>query len=200
MRTAPTRSSPWTAPAAAGGYGCPIRGAELVSLLREDWRTHDRDIHSPGLRALAVHRLGNWRLSIRRPVLRAPFSLLYRALHRFVSNYYGIELPYSVVIGRRTKIEHQGGIVIHGDCRIGNDCVIRQNTTLGVRWTDRPHAVPVLGDGVDIGAGAVVLGPILIGDGACIGANAVVLQDVPAGGRAVGNPARLLSPKGVRRA
>lgn len=161
----------------------------------EDLRTHDGDLRSPGFRALAVHRLGNWRLSIAQPLVRAPFSMLYRALHRFVNNYYGIELPYSVVVGRRTKIEHQGGIVIHGACRIGDDCIIRQNTTMGVRWTNRPTDVPVLGNAVDTGAGAVLLGPIHIGDGACIGANAVVLHDVPVGGRAVGNPARILGPR-----
>ena len=173
-------------------YGRPLTWSQFRSLVREDWQTHGRDLHSAGFRAMAVHRLGNWRLSIRQPLVRAPFSMLYKALHRFVSNYYGIELPYSVVVGRRLKVEHQGGIVIHGSCRIGDDCVIRQNTTMGVRWTDRPTDVPVIGNRVDIGAGAVLIGPITIGDGAAIGANAVVLRDVPPGGRAVGNPARIV--------
>jgi serine O-acetyltransferase len=188
------KTSP-SAPIDLHTYGQPLSWSQFRSLVHEDWQTHGRDRHSPGFRAMAVHRLGNWRLSIHPPLLRAPFSVLYKALHRFVSNYHGIELPYSVVVGRRLKFEHQGGIVIHGACRIGDDCILRQNTTMGVRWTDRPTDVPVVGNGVDIGAGAVLLGPIDIGDGAAIGANAVVLHDVPRGGRAVGNPARILGPR-----
>ena len=88
-------------------------------------------------------------------------------------------------------IEHQSGIVIHGASIIGDECVIRQNCTLGVRRVDRPTEAPVLGKGVDVGAGAVILGNVTIGDFARIGANAVVLSDVPPGGTAVGVPAQI---------
>ena len=136
-----------------------------------------------------VHRFGNWRMTVRSRALRAPLSLLYRFLYRRVRNCYGIELPYSVALGRRVVFEHQSGIVIHGASVIGNDCIIRQNCTLGIRRIDDPRGAPVLGQGVDVGAGACLLGAITIGDHALIGANAVVLADVPAFAVAVGVPA-----------
>jgi len=165
---------------------------EMLALIREDHAAHGRDWTRPGFRAVAVHRFGNWRMTIRPKLLRAPLSLLYRFAYRRCRNVYGIELPYPVELGRRVVIEHQGGIVIHGATRIGDDCIIRQNCTLGIRSLDRLHDAPVLGARVNVGAGAVLLGAINVGEGAQIGANAVVLQDVPAGGLAVGVPARIV--------
>jgi serine O-acetyltransferase len=161
----------------------------LLRLIREDLVSHGGDWTRPGFRALAVYRFGVWRMKIRTKLVRAPFSVLYRCFYRHVRNHYGIELPYSVRVGRRVVIEHQSGIVIHGASVIGDECVIRQNCTLGVRRTDQRSKAPVLGRGVDLGAGAVLLGDITVGDFAIIGANAVVLCDVPAGAIAVGVPA-----------
>jgi serine O-acetyltransferase len=143
---------------------------------------------------VAVHRFGNWRMGIKPKLLRAPLSVLYRALFRGVRNLYGIELPYSARVGRRVVIEHQNGIVIHGNSSIGDDCIIRQGVTLGNRRLDRPFDAPRLGNRVNVGAGAKILGGVTIGDGAMIGANAVVRSDVPAGAVAVGIPARVLTP------
>ena len=164
----------------------------LWSQIKEDHAAHRRDWTRPGFRAVAVHRLGVWRMGIKSKLLRAPFSVLYRSLHRRVRNGYGIELPYSVTLGRRVIFEHQSGVVIHGNSVIGDDCVIRQGVTLGIRREDQPDEAPVLGRGVSVGAGAVILGGVQIGDGANIGANAVVLKDVPAGATAVGIPAKIL--------
>ncbi|MEO1235999.1 MAG: serine O-acetyltransferase [Planctomycetota bacterium] len=164
----------------------------LWALLKEDYAAHRRDWTRPGFRAVAVHRFGVWRMGVRPKLLRAPFSIFYRMLYRRVRNRYGIELPYSATLGRRVVVEHQSGIVIHGNCVIGDDCVIRQGVTLGLRREDEPDDAPVLGNGVSLGAGAVVLGKVTIGDGAQIGANAVVVKDVPAGSTAVGIPARVL--------
>ena len=122
-------------------------------------------------------------------LLRAPLSIVYRHFYRRVRNLYGIELPYSASIGRRVIIEHQSGIVIHGATVIGDDCIIRQNCTFGIRRMGELSKAPVLGRGVDVGAGAVILGDVRIGDFAVIGANAVVLHNVPAGAMAVGVPA-----------
>jgi serine O-acetyltransferase len=130
-------------------------------------------------------------MGVRPKLLRAPLSLLYRHYYRRVRNYYGIELPYSVRVGRRVVIEHQSGIVIHGATVIGDDCIIRQNCTLGIRRLDELTKAPRLGRGVDLGAGSVILGDVTIGDHAKIGANAVVLCDVPAHALAVGVPATL---------
>lgn len=164
----------------------------LVSQIVEDWEAHDRDFTRPGFQAMAVYRFGNWRMGIGPKVLRAPFSVVYRALFRTVRNLYGIELPYSARVGRRVIIEHQSGIVIHGDAEIGDDCIIRQDVTIGNRRSTRPLDAPRLGNRVSVGAGAKLLGAIHVGDGAQIGANAVVFEDVPAGAVAVGVPARVV--------
>lgn len=164
----------------------------LWQQIREDWEAHGRDWTKPGFRAVVVQRFGVWRMGVEPKLLRAPLSILYRMLYRKVRNGYGIELPYTVTLGRRVVIEHQGAIVIHGYCHIGDDSIIRQGVTLGLRYVSRPLEAPKLGKRVNVGAGAVILGNVTIGDDACIGANAVVLSDVPAGCTAVGIPAKLL--------
>ncbi len=161
--------------------------------LKEDWIAHERDWTKPGFRAVAVQRFGVWRMKIEPLILRAPFSILYRALYRKIRNTYGIELPYTVQLGRRVIIEHQSGIVIHGNCSIGDDCIIRQGVTMGNRYLERPFDAPKLGNRVNVGAGAKIFGNVTIGDGANIGANAVVLSDIPSGKTAVGIPAKIIS-------
>ncbi len=169
--------------------------AELVEQIKEDWEENGRDWTRPGFRALAVHRFGNWRMSVGPKLLRAPLSVLYRAAERHCRNVYGIELPYSAKVGRRVKIEHQGGIVVHGDSTIGDACTIRQGVTLGMKNTDKAFDAPTLEPGVDVGAGAVILGAITVGEGAQIGANAVVVKDIEAGAVAVGVPAKVIAKK-----
>lgn len=164
----------------------------LWQQIKEDWIAHGRDWTKPGFRAVAVHRFGVWRMSIEPKLLRAPFSILYRAMFRHVRNVYGIELPYTVQLGRRVIIEHQGAIVIHGQTVIGDDSVIRQGVTMGNRYLDRPTEAPRLGKRVNVGAGAKILGAVTLGDDANVGANAVVLKDVPAGKTAVGIPAKII--------
>jgi serine O-acetyltransferase len=165
----------------------------LFEQICEDWAAHGRDWTRPGFRAVAVHRFGNWRMRIGNKFVRAPFSVLYRMMFRHVRNHYGIELPYSAVVGRRVVIEHQGCIVIHGNSVIGDDSIIRQGVTLGNKTLTRPLDAPKLGERVNVGAGAKILGAVTIGDGASIGANAVVLTDVPEGAVAVGIPAKVIS-------
>jgi serine O-acetyltransferase len=164
----------------------------LWQQIKEDWIAHERDWTRPGFRAVAVHRYGVWRMKIKPLLLRAPLSILYRALFRKIRNTYGIELPYTVKLGRRVIIEHQSAIVIHGHCSLGDDCIIRQGVTMGNRYMDRPFDAPKLGARVNVGAGAKLFGNITIGDDAQIGANAVVLCDVPAGATAVGIPAKVI--------
>jgi serine acetyltransferase len=164
----------------------------LWAQIREDWIAHGRDWTKPGFRAVAVQRFGVWRMQVQPKGLRAPFSLVYRAMYRHVRNVYGIDLPYTVQLGRRVVIEHQSGIIIHGDSIIGDDCILRQGVTLGNRSLERPLEAPKLGQRVNVGAGAKILGSVQIGDNANIGANAVVLHDIPVGQTAVGIPARLL--------
>ena len=161
----------------------------LWAQIVDDWRAHGRDWTLPGFRSVAVHRFGVWRMGVRPKLLRAPLSIFYRWAFRHCRNRYGIELPYSVQLGHRVVIEHQGAIVVHGNCIIGNRCIIRQGCTLGLRRLDDLTAAPILEEGVELGAGAVVLGRIRLGAGARIGANAVVLSDVPPGVTVGGIPA-----------
>lgn len=165
----------------------------LVSQVREDLAAHDGDWARPGFHALAVHRFGNWRMTVEPRIARAPLSLTYRVLERACRIAYGIELPYSTKVGRRVVIEHHGGIVVHGASVIGDECRLRQGVTIGARDVATRNEAPVLESGVDVGAGAVILGGITVGSDARVGANAVVLDDVPPRALAVGVPARIVT-------
>jgi serine O-acetyltransferase len=121
-------------------------------------------------------------------LLRKLCSLIYRIAFKMVQVITGIELPCEVEIGENFVIDHFGGIVISGYAKFGNDCRIRNGVVVGLQRVDQPCA-PVIGDNVDIGAGAKVLGPIKIGNNVVIGANAVVIRDVPDNCIAAGVPA-----------
>lgn len=165
--------------------------------LRQDLAAHGGNWAAQGFWALAVYRFGRWRYRIRPALLRKPFSLIYKLLHKLVQVVAGIDLPCEAQIGHHFVIDHFGGIVISGYARFGDNCRIRNGVVVGLRHTGRPDA-PVVGNNVDIGAGAKLLGAITIGDNVTIGANAVVLSDVPDNSVAVGVPARVL-PAGRRR-
>ena len=108
---------------------------------------------------------------------------------------WGAVIPYQAEIGEGTVIGYQGvGVVIHKKCIIGKNCHISQNVTLGGGGVP-DGGLPILGDNVLLGAGAVVLGNVHIGNNARIGANAVVLSDIPANAVAVGVPARVIKIK-----
>jgi serine O-acetyltransferase len=167
----------------------------LFLTIREDLASHGGDWSAQGFWALAVHRFGAWRYGIGFGPARKAASLVYKVLFKVIQIATGIELPCEALVGRGCRIDHFGGIIVSGYARIGDGCVIRQGVTVGLRHVDDPTA-PRIGDRVDIGAGAKLLGPITIGEGAVIGANAVVLRDVPAGAVAVGIPARILPKRG----
>ena len=170
----------------------------MFDLIREDFRAHDRDPWRQGVWAMTVYRFGRWRYRVRPALLRKPLSFLYK-LGKIASQILtGIDLPCEASVGSRLKFEHFGGIIVSGDAVIGDDVIIRNGVTIGLKRTNEPGA-PVIGNRVDIGAGAKLLGRIRVGDGAVIGANAVVLRDVPAGALAVGIPARIV-PRGEARA
>ena len=144
---------------------------------------------------MAVHRFGNWRMGVPK-VLRPPLTLLYRFLFKWVEWTCGITLPYTVRLGRRVRIWHHGGMILHAG-RIGDDVHIRQNTTFGIARRDALHQLPVIEDRVDLGCGVVVLGAVTVGHDSVIGANAVVLKDVPPRSVAVGVPARVIKTGSV---
>lgn len=165
-------------------------GMSLLALLREDFETHDRKLSEPGLWAVALHRFGNWRMKVRPKLLRAPLSVAYKSGLFFMDNFIGIKLEYTVKLGRRVRIWHHGGMIL-GAREIGDDVHLRHNTTLGVLRRGDNAAKPRIGDRVDVGAGACILGDVQVGEDSVIGANAVVVKDVPAQSLAVGVPASI---------
>ncbi|MEM1159463.1 MAG: transferase [Pseudomonadota bacterium] len=166
-------------------------GIGFRALIAEDFDTHKRDFFAQGFWALFWHRFGNWRMAVRSRLLRLPLSLLYRVMFKLCEWVCGIMLPYTVRVGRRVRLDHFGGMILVAQT-IGDEVVIRQNTTFGIAGVDALTDRPVIGNRVDIGAGAVIIGAIHVGDDAIIGANAVVTKSVPAGAVVGGVPARLI--------
>ncbi len=173
--------------------------------LREDIRAvFDRDPAArsfwevltcyPGIHALIFHRLGHWLWGHRLRWL-ARFTA---HISRFLT---GIEIHPGATIGRRFFIDHGMGVVIGETALIGDDVTLYHGVTLGGTSWNKGKRHPTLEDGVVIGAGAKVLGPITISAGAKVGSNAVVTKPLPAGATAVGNPARILdnSPQSKER-
>lgn len=110
---------------------------------------------------------------------------------------YGFDISYRTTIGKGLYIGHFGGIVIHGDTVIGENCNLSQGMTIGVLNRGKNQGVPVIGNRVFIGPGAVILGGITIGDEVLIGANAVVTFDVPDRSVVAAPQAAIISGKGT---
>jgi N-acetylglucosaminyl-diphospho-decaprenol L-rhamnosyltransferase len=165
-------------------------GIGLLALLAEDFRWNGGTPLSPGFCALAVHRFGNWRMGIRIRPLRAAMSLLYELSYRTVVALWGIDLPYVVKVGRRLRIGHHGAVLL-GARAIGDNVRIRHAVTLGVRARTEV-AVPTIGDGVEIGPGACIVGAVHVGAGSFICANTVLTLSVPPGSTVLGVPGRVV--------
>jgi serine O-acetyltransferase len=140
---------------------------------------------SPGLHAVTMHRIAHrmWRARIRLPARL--LSHLNRALT-------GVEIHPGARIGRRFFIDHGMGVVIGETAEIGDDVTIYQSVTLGGVSSEKVKRHPTVGNGVVVGAGAIVLGAVTIGTRARVGAGAVVVTDVPAGATVVGLTGRVI--------
>lgn len=139
----------------------------------------------PGLHALQLHRLSHWLWGLGLRWLARWLSHLGRWLT-------GIEIHPGASIGRRFFIDHGMGVVIGETAEIHDDCTLYHGVTLGGTSWSKGKRHPTLEQGVVIGAGAKVLGPLTVGKGARVGSNAVVVRDVPPGATAVGIPARII--------
>ena len=139
----------------------------------------------PGVHALLMHRVAHclWQ---KRFFWLARFS---SHLARWLT---GIEIHPGASIGHRVFIDHGMGVVIGETAIIGDDCTLYHGVTLGGTSWNKGKRHPTLENGVVIGAGAKILGPITLGAGAKVGSNAVVVKDVPANATAIGIPARIL--------
>jgi serine O-acetyltransferase len=127
----------------------------------------------------------------RRGVSAALLKRWARLRHLLWSVFTSSDIDPNATIGARLRLPHPNGVIMHRNAVIGDDCIVHQQVTIG-ECSD--GFAPVIGAGVYIGAGAKVLGKIVIGDRARIGANAVVLCDVPANWTAIGVPSRLIDP------
>lgn len=166
---------------------------KILSMIREDLR--NARVHDPaargdvenalvysGLHAIWIHRLTHamWKKGWKAPArILAQFS-------RFLT---GIEIHPGATIGRRFFIDHGMGIVIGETAEIGDDVMLYHGVTLGGQVLTQTKRHPTLEDSVTVGAGAKILGPIVVGAGSSVGANAVVTKDVPADCIATGVPA-----------
>ena len=137
----------------------------------------------PGLHAIWAHRVSHalWKRRLR---------LLARAGSQLSRWLTGVEIHPGATIGRRFFIDHGMGVVIGETAEIGDDVMLYHGVTLGGRTRDAGKRHPTLGDGVAVGAGAKILGPVTIGAGSVVGANAVVTRDAPADSILVGVPAK----------
>lgn len=168
----------------------------MFNHIRKDLANYQNDWSAQGFWVMLIYRFGRWRYGVRPLVLRKLFSLIYKFLYKCVQILTGIELPCEVDVGEHFIIDHFGGIVISGYAKFGDNCRIRNGVVVGLARISDPCA-PVIGNHVDIGAGAKVLGNITIGDNVLIGANSVVLTDVPSNSIAVGVPAVVKPRKGL---
>jgi serine O-acetyltransferase len=142
----------------------------------------------PGIHAIIFHRLSHklWNMGLK---------WLARILSNVARWFTGIEIHPGAVIGRRFFIDHGMGVVIGETAVIGDDCTLYHGVTLGGTSWQKGKRHPTLANDVVVGAGAKVLGPILIGEGARIGSNAVVVKEVPPGATVVGVPGKLITPQ-----
>lgn len=160
----------------------------MFNHIKQDLQNYQGDWAAQGFWAMLVYRFGQWRYTIKNTVMRKFCSFLYKFLYKFIQIITGIELPCEAQVGKNFLIDHFGGIVISGYAKFGDNCRIRNGVVVGLKHVSDPCA-PQIGNNVDIGAGAKLLGNIKIGNNVNIGANSVVLIDVPDDAIAVGVPA-----------
>ena len=145
----------------------------------------------PGVHAIAAHRLAH-------KLHKSGHTFVARAISQGARFATGIEIHPGATIGKGLMIDHGMGVVIGETAEIGDNCTIYQGVTLGGTGKDVGKRHPTLGNNVMIGAGAKVLGPMMIGDNSKVAANAVVLGEIPENSTAVGIPAKIVKREGVR--
>lgn len=157
--------------------------------LFQDWSANPKDPKAKFL--MLLFRLANSfsHATGLKKLVGTPAIILYKFISEWILC---IEIHWRAKIGPSASVFHGYGLVIHSDAEIGKNAKFRNGVTIGMRRTHDATGVPVIGDNVDIGANACILGPITIGNNVSIGAGAVVLSDIPSDCTAVGNPARII--------
>lgn len=191
----------WAAAAAAAGaaaYGLSRPGVRET--LREDLETVKRRdpaarndfvslVSYPGMHAIWAHR------GLHRLWQHDAGKVPARLMSQLVRTLTGVEIHPGARIGRRFFIDHANGVVIGETSEVGDDVMLYHQVTLGGTSMAQTKRHPTIGNHVLVGAGAKILGPVVVGDNSAVGANAVVVKDVPADSSAVGIPATVRSKK-----
>jgi len=159
----------------------------MISFILQDWTANANN--PKGRFVLLYFRLcqGIRRLPLGLWIPGIPFLAFYVLLVHWLM---GIELDYKTAVGPGLALQHGVGLVVHQQASIGSGCTLRNGVTIGKR--PPREGVPILGDSVDVGVNAVILGPVTIGKGSVIGAGSIVIGEVEAGSVMAGNPARLI--------
>lgn len=138
-----------------------------------------------------VFRLGESTQKIKIPIIGKAIRLFVKVLNfAFIKMGLNTDIPATVLIGDNVNFQHPFGIVIHPRVVIGENAVIRQQVTIGGKSVGRTELIPKIGNNVEIGAGAKIIGDISIGNNVVIGANSVVVKDVPDDDVVAGVPAK----------
>ncbi len=176
-----------------GSNGCP-RTLSFKDVIRRDRRANRTDLKSQFiLFAFRLSHLLAARKTTNRLVWIAgiPMIAMYRVL---VQWFLCVDIPLETQIGAGLKLYHGQALVVNRHARIGQDCTLRHCTTIGSKTlsNEEEGQSPMIGDRVDVGSNAVIIGGIVIGDDVVIGAGSVVIRDVPPRAVVAGNPARVL--------
>lgn len=169
---------------------------ELKSAIHEDYASYPlkkvewfEHLFNPGLKLTTALRKCQYYKQYK---WMKPVWLLYRLRYHSLCTKYGFDVPSSVKVGPGFTIHHPRGILINSHTIIGRDCVIHSGTKIG---QNRANETPVIGDGVNIGVNACIIGAVHIGNGATVGAGAVVVKDVSANTVVAGNPAKPINAR-----
>lgn len=168
--------------------GIPARWP-LFQLIAADMQANPRN---PKGRLLCIlYRVAHGVLFL--PSYLKPLGYVYIALYKFLTEYIlGTEIHWRATIGPGMHISHGYGLVIHSNVVVGSGIILRHGVTIGVAHTGDHDDVPTIGDDVEFGANAIVIGKVQVGDRATIGAGAVIARSVPANALVVGNPGKIV--------
>lgn len=175
---------------------CYISDGEFMSLSSmgvfnytfQDWNANKGN--GKGRVFLVIYRIAKWFHDRTFFIKLVGFPLIY--FYKLISQFgFGCDFPLTISLGPRAKIVHIHGIVVNKSAKIGSDVVLRNGITIGIKGDGFPGA-PVIGNSVEFGSNSIVIGGVTVGDGVKVGAGAVVVKSVPSGVVVVGNPARII--------
>lgn len=153
------------------------------------WYVIESLLFDAGYQAVFLHRLASWFKRRRIPVLPP-------AIARFNQFLTGVDISPYAEIGPGLRIAHGTGIVVGWRAKVGRDCLMLQNVTLGAPTTGRREEMPTIGDRVVLAAGCAVIGSVTVGDDCFVGALALVTEDVPAGSKVLSRAGVEMRPRG----